>query len=116
MSKLKNLIKKAAGVFSKPVKPPVVDIVKEDKFNIDSDGTVRTTNIKIEANGDIHIGSEARITLTSRDGQGSSSTILSNELNETKHIEVEKLTRLMNRTKSTRIKNKLQKRISNYGK
>lgn len=116
MSKLKNLIKKAVGVFSKPVKPPVVDNVKENQFNIDTDGTVRTANIKIEANGNIHIGSDARITLTSRDGQGSSRTVVANELNKTKDIEVEKLTRLMNRTKSTRIKNKLQKRISSYGK
>lgn len=88
MSKLKLLMKKVTDVFNRSAKSLVEEV----------ENTAKTVEVRINKRQELVC------------------TTWPVESDNPKDNEVERLTRLMNKTKSSRIKKKLQKRITNYGK
>ncbi|PYE51553.1 hypothetical protein HUB98_05960 [Paenibacillus barcinonensis] len=121
MSKFKEFIKKVASKFSTPVKPLAAEVFEEEKGIKISKDSIELGNFKIHSNGDVHITSEKGINLT----VGNQSSIVETEMIETpfspkwtkkETVKNPDLNRRMKKTKSTRIKKKIQKRIDEYGK
>ncbi|MGV2887165.1 hypothetical protein [Paenibacillus taichungensis] len=120
MSKFKEFIKKVTSKFSTPVKPLAAEVFEEEKFKMDIQGNVKATQIKISENG-IQITSDNGISLN----MGIPSLPIKPEMIDTplgtnsikkKTVKHPDLNRRMKKTKSNRIKKKIQKRFDAYGK
>jgi len=115
MSKFKEFIKKVASKFSTPIKPLAAEVFKEDKFKIDVQGNVKASNLKMnvsvadEADIDRSKDKVDQLTIDSMYIPKMLEVILNEE-------KIKQLCKIQSKTKSERIKNKLQKRIGTYGK
>jgi|GEM_PF-5486650 len=115
MNKFKEFIKKVASKFSTPVKPLVAEVFVEDKFRIDIQGNVKASELKMN----VTVSDEVEVEgLKYKVDQ-----LIVDSLYIPKMIEVilneqkiEQLHKIQRKTKSSRIKKKIQKRIDTYGK
>ncbi|WP_336761453.1 hypothetical protein [Paenibacillus sp. USHLN196] len=121
MSNFKEFIQKVKNRFSTPVKPLAADVFEEEKIIKISKDSIELGNFKIHSNGDVHITSDKGINLT----VGNPSSIVEAEMIEApfspkwikkEFVKYPDLNRRMKKTKSSRIKKKIQKRIDTYGK
>lgn len=115
MSKFKEFIKKVASKFSTPVKPLAAEVFEEEKFKIDVQGNVKASDLKMN----VSVADEVEIEgLKYKVDQ-----LIVDSMSIPKMIEVilkeqkiKHLRKIQIKTKSTRIKKKIQKRIDTYGK
>ncbi|PYY28274.1 hypothetical protein [Paenibacillus illinoisensis] len=115
MSKFKDLIKKVASKFSTPVKPMVSEVFEEENFKIDMYGNVKAKNLKIDvsvADKEDTKGLNNKVSQLIVDWKDISKMIDAID----KEYKIKQLKSLLIKTKSSRIKKKLQKRINGYGK
>ncbi|WP_091014419.1 MULTISPECIES: hypothetical protein [Paenibacillus] len=115
MSKFKEFIKKVASKFSTPVKPSTEKVFEGEKFKIDAQGNVKASDLKMSVTvaDEVDIeGLKYKVNQLIIDSMYIPKMI-EVILNEQK---IKQLRKIQNKTKSTRIKQKLQKRIDTYGK
>ncbi|MCP1185018.1 hypothetical protein [Paenibacillus sp. 1781tsa1] len=115
MSKFKEFIKKVASKFSTPVKPLAAEVFKEEKFKIDTQGNVKASDLKLNVtvSGEVEAeGLKYKVDQLIVDWRSVEKMVKAIE----KGYKIKQLQSILTKTKSNRIKKKIQKRINTYGK
>jgi hypothetical protein len=115
MSKFKEFIKKVTSKFSTPVKPLAAEVFEEEKIKIDAKGNVKVGNLEMG----VSILDKADMEgLKDKVSQLIIDSMYIPKMCEViiKEQKIKQLRNILTKTKSNRIKKKLQKRIDTYGK